>query len=1032
MKKKMQKAITMFLLTSVFFTYKMPVAVFAAAQTVPQTKPNIVARIKFDPKVDGFGFQNYTNSKHVWQDDMNAGDMIRMFGATAVCSKGNTAQNCVMKAAAREWMMQKLEAAGGGHCEGMAVTSLRLATNKVFKGKTKAPDFQANAPTTFNLKLNQVTENYIAYYWVTQTLQEVWSERSKSMRTSPVQVVNQLIDGFKAGRDTYPISFWKYENGKLGVGHSVTPFAVEDGGSFYKIHVYDNNYPGQTRFIIVEKAGKQNWKYITSSNPSEPPSAYAGNIDTKSIGVSPTSLRDKGCFKVPFAADGKGGACTPVKDIAVRQPKPAAPKKPVEYTAPKRPQKPTTPKKPLNYDVPVKPNAEFDDSYFYDGEMAEFSLNGNADMMVVDGEGYALGVDPSSSQFVDEIAYSEVVPQLGGRGLDLATYQVPYIYDAAPYTILISGKNNRREQNVDLSFSAPGFSIGFDGLLVDPNEVIAMTISPDGQQISYTSSADGETPEIYFAVDNDNRSSRFEIDGAQIKPGKTLTVNYNPQNNHYYFFDNDDDSDRYDVDYTVYNPDGTIWYYETDDIDVGNSDRYEMDFSNWNGTGAVGVRSDDEGDGFDDDEYVLQPMEDNDNDADDANDEGDDEDSDIDNDGILNAADPDDDNDGIPDAKDSDDDNDGLSDSEDPDNQDDDGDGIPDDKDTDDDNDGIPDDKDTDDDNDGVLDENEDGQYNEDGEEDEIVDDDDDDNDGIPDSKDPDDDNDGIPDGQDDDTTDDDGDGIPDDEDNDDDNDGIPDDKDDDDDNDGIADDKERGDEEYEPVNDDDDDDDGIPDDKDDDDDNDGIPDSKDEDTTDDDGDGIPDDKDTDDDNDGVPDDKDTDNDDGDTPDDDGKADDGDASDDSDGDGIADDKDNDDDNDGIPDDKDDDDDGDGTPDSQEGDNDLDNDGIPNDEDTDIDGDGIPNDKDPDDDNDGVPDDVDKDDDNDGTPDDEEDGDGGVMAVINSSNNSAAPRHLFKIGDLGLRNGRFGTHYFEWTGKNFKKVKFEGKKQSENS
>ena len=768
-----------------------------AQQANPPAKANIVAKINFNPKINGFGFQNYTNSKHVWQDDMNAGDMIRLFGAGAVCQKGSTAKDCVMKAAAREWMMQKLEAAGGGHCEGMAVASLRFATNKVFKGKATAPQFQTPAETTFQLKLTPEIENYIAYYWVTQTLQEIWGERQKSTRTSPVAVVNQLIEGFKAGRDTYPIAFWKFANGKLSTGHAVTPFAVEDAGTFFKIHVYDNNFPGQTRFITVEKAGKQTWKYFAAANPNDPVSLYTGNIDTKSIGTAPTSLRDKGCFKVPFANDGKGSTCVPVKDVLQRKPAPA--RKPVEYTAPARPKKPAQPKKvPTSINnVAVKAGAEYDENYFYDGETAEFALNGNADMLVIDGEGYGLGFDPTTDQFVDEIPYSDVQAQMGGRGLDAPIYRVPYQYEGDPYTILISGKYNRRETNVDFTYTGPGFTVGFDGILVDPNEIIAVTISPDGEQISFTSSADGETPEIYYAVDNGGTSSRFELDGGKLKPGKTLTVNYNIQNNIFNFYDNDGDNDDYDIDYTRYNEDGTEWYYETDNLNFGTADRYQMDFSKWDGESAVGASVDEEGDGFDDDEYVAQAIENNDDDPDDADDEGDDEDSDVDNDGKLNDDDNDDDNDGTPDAKDSDDDNDGLSDSEDEDTDDDDGDGQADEEDTDDDGDGTPDEKDTDDDNDGTTDDDEDGEYNEAGEEDEVTDDADDDNDGTPDAKDTDDDNDGTTDEA-----------------------------------------EEDGDEEYEAVNDADDDDDGVPDAED----------------TDDDGDGTPDETDTDDDNDGEPD----------------------------------------------------------------------------------------------------------------------------------------------------------------------------------
>lgn len=120
MRKRISAFSTLINLLTAFCLFAAPTANIIAAsgsmnRQVQQTKPNILAKINFNPKVDGFGFQNYTNSKHVWQDDMNAGDMIRLFGAKAVCLKGSTAQDCVMKASAREWMMQKLEAAGGGH-----------------------------------------------------------------------------------------------------------------------------------------------------------------------------------------------------------------------------------------------------------------------------------------------------------------------------------------------------------------------------------------------------------------------------------------------------------------------------------------------------------------------------------------------------------------------------------------------------------------------------------------------------------------------------------------------------------------------------------------------------------------------------------------------------------------------------------------------------------------------------------------------------------------------------------------------------
>lgn len=106
MRKRISAFSTLINLLTALCLFAAPTANIIAAggstnRQVQQTKPNILAKINFNPKVDGFGFQNYTNSKHVWQDDMNAGDMIRLFGAKAVCLKGSTAQDCVMKASLR-------------------------------------------------------------------------------------------------------------------------------------------------------------------------------------------------------------------------------------------------------------------------------------------------------------------------------------------------------------------------------------------------------------------------------------------------------------------------------------------------------------------------------------------------------------------------------------------------------------------------------------------------------------------------------------------------------------------------------------------------------------------------------------------------------------------------------------------------------------------------------------------------------------------------------------------------------------------
>ena len=656
--KKYIRSITAFgAMLTAFSVFAAPlVNVAAATNSSAQTQPEIVAKLNFDPKVNGFGFENFGNDARKWQDDLGAEDMIRLFGAEAVCRTGNTAANCVLKAAAREWMMQQLEGMNGGHCEGMAATSLRLATSKAFKSKASAPQFQPGAKMPFQLKLDQTIENYIAYYFVTQSLEEVSEATAATIKNGPVGVVNMLVDSFKAGNDTYSLGFYKYKDGRKFDGHAITPIAVEDAGANYRIHVYDNNYPGETRYVVVEKAGKQTWKYVTSTNPNEPAAEYAGNIDTKTLELTSTAVRDRGCFSAPFADDATSGNCVPVIEKSVEIKKPVEDKKPADKQE----------------ETAVKE----------EGEMAEFALNGEADLLIVTGDGKQIGYDPKTNKFVNEVAGAEVVKVKGGKGVDLPLYRLPFQSGGKPYNVVISGENNQKESNVDLTYSAPGFAIGFDGIRVDPNEVLLMTVAPDGEALSFTASTDGETPEIYFAVDGDDESYKVELDGATMQAGKTLTVTFDDEAEVFKFSDNDGDEDKYDVDVTRFTDDGKEQDYETDDIDTGKVDNYQMDFGKWKGDGAVGVKTDDEGNGFADDETIEQEEEDNDDDADDADDEGDDEDADVDGDGKLNDDDEDDDGDGTSDEKDTDDDGDGDPDTEDDDDnedgeeEDEDGDGL--------------------------------------------------------------------------------------------------------------------------------------------------------------------------------------------------------------------------------------------------------------------------------------------------------------------------------------------------------------------
>lgn len=586
------------------------IAAFSGAALAQTKQGKILATLDFDPKTDGFGFNNYGN-EHKWQNDLGTDDLISMFGAAPVCVTGDNLATCKVKKPADNWRLKTLQAMGKGHCEGMAIVSLLFFEQREFKNRRKTPaNFQKDAESVFDLKVSyQSLQNYIAYFWATQEFSEIQKVQDASIKTGPGGIVKTLINSMNdENGELYTIGFCKAEDGEMKDCHAITPIAVEDMGDHYSIHVYDNNNPGETRYMTVEKTGAQQWEYNAAINPKEEEDLYIGDRTTESLFIAPISARLYGKkFRAPFGTKRENNALQTGSATG--------------------------------------------------GERVEFAVNDDARMMVTSGDGKRIGYDWNKKQTVNEIADADMIYLATGADDRLPPIlQMPYQPAGKPFTVTLSGKSLKSESRPDLVYTGPGFSVGFDGIRLDPEETLTFQIAPDGSRISFTASADGETPEIYFSLNGENGESYLvEVDGVELQAGKTLSAEFDAKTGKFHFMDNDSDEDKYDVDFERTLAGGTEQSFETDNLDLGKTDDYEMDFGKWDGKSPLCFRDDDDANGFVNDECEAQPNEDNDADADDADDEGDDEDSDIDNDGKLNNVDPDDDGDGISDDKDTDD-----------------------------------------------------------------------------------------------------------------------------------------------------------------------------------------------------------------------------------------------------------------------------------------------------------------------------------------------------------------------------------------
>jgi hypothetical protein len=231
----------------------------------------------FRPGEHGFAFENYGGDAGA--TNLTPSELVRLFGPGVCIKPPDEKGNCKLTAPAAMWMEEANKAMDGGHCEGFAVLSLFLYD------KTIPTDiFGAGSVNQLALKGNTPLQREIALWFITQGLPQV---QEKTIRGKPSFIVQRLIEGYK-NKEFFTGGFYMPDGSS---GHAVTPYAVKDlGGGQYHIMIYDNNFPGQERFIEVD-ANAETWKYEGSPNPETEPFTYTGDGDSQTLEITPQKLR---------------------------------------------------------------------------------------------------------------------------------------------------------------------------------------------------------------------------------------------------------------------------------------------------------------------------------------------------------------------------------------------------------------------------------------------------------------------------------------------------------------------------------------------------------------------------------------------------------------------------------------------------------------------------------------------------------------------------------------------------------------------
>jgi hypothetical protein len=216
-------------------------------------------------ETDGFAFANFGSANTT--EVMNGEDLRAMFG-DGVCTNGASTP-CAPTSEAAAWAQMVNQSRQAGHCEGMVVQALnRFSTSAT----PKTSELQNQADTTHG----------IIRAFATQFFPAVKKESDSWAKKSVGDIVAALNESFSSKKITYSMGLYS----DMG-GHAVLPLSVEyPTESTAKVHIYDTNWPGQDRYVLVDLEA-DTWEFsFSGQDPANDPNVWTGgkgDIDLASM-----------------------------------------------------------------------------------------------------------------------------------------------------------------------------------------------------------------------------------------------------------------------------------------------------------------------------------------------------------------------------------------------------------------------------------------------------------------------------------------------------------------------------------------------------------------------------------------------------------------------------------------------------------------------------------------------------------------------------------------------------------------------------
>ena len=223
------------------------------------------------PNENGFSFANFGAA--ATPESFDGADLVQMFGSQA-CVGGKT-EPCTPTTEAASWARMVNESRASGHCEGLAVQA--------------AARFDANAdPATVKLFNSGDVTHGIMRAFATQFLPEVQDATSSWTKKSLAEKINELARSLKSGKTDYTLGVYTAEG-----GHAVLPYAIQfTDNDLAVIKVYDSNWPGAERYVVVDLKAQKWYFSFNGQNPKTDQCAWTGGA--KDLDITPMDKRTSG------------------------------------------------------------------------------------------------------------------------------------------------------------------------------------------------------------------------------------------------------------------------------------------------------------------------------------------------------------------------------------------------------------------------------------------------------------------------------------------------------------------------------------------------------------------------------------------------------------------------------------------------------------------------------------------------------------------------------------------------------------------